>query len=187
MPEIRAGLLVVDLQEDLCRDARRRHLVDAMLPTLRGTLDKCLNAGIPVVFSQYWLPKDDEQFQRFGDKYCIAHTPGADIVSELKSYVPAVSVVRKEKHSAFFDTNLDQILAEKGVKLLGIAGLQTHICVMTTAADASFRGYEPMVLSDCVVSSTATKKAAALDWIGTYFGSVGDSELFLGRAGIATS
>ena len=45
----RWACVAIDLQEDLCRDPRRRHLVDAMLPNLQrlsklaiGTSGTCL-------------------------------------------------------------------------------------------------------------------------------------------------
>jgi nicotinamidase-related amidase len=175
------ALLVMDMQEDLCRDARRRDLVDEMLPTLRLAVEKCLSRRVPVVFTQYWLPADDLQFQRFGDRYCIEGTPGAGIVSELTTYLRDVEIIRKRKHSAFFETPLEDFLRGMAVTDIGLAGLQTHICIMTTAADASFRGFAPTALSDCVVSSTATKKLAALDWIETYVGRVESSSDFLRR------
>lgn len=181
----KAALLVLDMQEDICRDSRRRHLVDEMVPTLCDLIDSCLVYGMPVVFSQYWLPTDDAQFRRFGDRYCIENTPGAEIISELRGYLDRVELIQKRKHSAFYETPLEGLLSAWSVDTLAIAGLQTHICIMTTAADASFRGLAPIVLEDCVVSSTATKKTQALDWIATYVGAVQASkkfmELHLGR------
>ena len=129
-----------------------------------------LRNDVPVIFTQYWLPQDDPQFLRFGDTYCVGGTPGADIIAELRCLADQALVLRKRKHSAFYDTSLEEILRQAGVTHVGLAGLQTHICIMTTAADASFRGFEPVALEDCVVSSQATKKEAALDWIATYVG-----------------
>jgi nicotinamidase-related amidase len=167
------------MQEDLCRDERRRHLVDEMLPTLKYVIEQFLQQNKLVVFTQYWLPADDSQFRRFGDQYCIEDTPGAEIINELLPYREQVTILKKRKHSAFFDTPLDDVLRERQVETLGIAGLQTHICIMTTAADASFRSFRPVVLDNCVVSSTATKKSQALDWIATYVGAVEPAGTFL--------
>lgn len=175
----------MDLQEDLCRDPRRQHLVAAIVPRVATYVETSLRNDVPVIFTQYWLPKDDPQFSRFGDTYCVAGTPGAQIIAELRTLAERAVVLRKRKHSAFYDTSLEEILREAGVTHVGLAGLQTHICIMTTAADASFRGFEPVALEDCVVSSQAFKKEAALDWIATYVGRVASVQRFFEEAGIA--
>ncbi len=179
-----SALIVVDMQEDLCRDGRRRLLVEEMLPGLTALIRDCLDAAMPVVFTQFWLPPDDPQFRRFGDTYCVAGTPGADIITELRGFLAAVTLIRKPKHSAFFDTPLEGILREQRITEVALTGLQTHICIMTTAADASYRGFAPVALDDLVVSSTATKKSDALEWISTYVGTVESSARFRGRKGI---
>ena len=61
-------------------------------------------------------------------------------------------VIRKQKYSDFFGTDLDAHLKEKGIKLLIIVGVATNICVMHTAIDAAHRGYELIVPEDCVAA-----------------------------------
>ena len=46
------------------------------------------------------------------------------------------------------------------------------ICIMTTAADASFRGYRAVAISDCVLSTREQSKQDALGWIARYVGEV---------------
>lgn len=178
MPSDKA-LLVIDMQNDLCQDPRRRRLIDAMLPSLQSAIVQCQEALVPVIFTQYWLEAGAEQFRRFGDTYCLANTVGAEIIDELRDFVGDDNLVKKTKHSAFFGTDLDVRLARLGTRTLGLAGLQTHICIMTTAADANFRGIRPVALSDCVVSSDSLKKDQALAWIADYVGSVATANEFL--------
>ena len=61
--------------------------------------------------------------------------------------------VLKPKHSAFFATTLDTLLAywRDNLIMTGIAG---NICVLFTANDAYMRDYNIIVPSDCVVSNT---------------------------------
>ncbi len=70
MPSDKA-LLVIDMQNDLRRDPRRRRPIDAMLPSLQSAIIKCQEALVPVIFTQYWLEAGAEQFRRFGDTYCL--------------------------------------------------------------------------------------------------------------------
>jgi nicotinamidase-related amidase len=169
-PATGKALLVIDMQKDLCYDPRRRDKVKEMLDSLLMAIDLFSSAGFPIFYCYFSLPPDDSQFERFGDKYCIEGTAGAGIIPEL---LPLNGIaIEKRKHSAFFETPLDGYLKEMDVKEVYLSGLQTQICIMTTAADASFRGYEPIVISDCVVSTREEKKRYALDWIAQYVGVV---------------
>lgn len=165
-----SALVVVDMQRDLCWDPRRQDKVTAALPSILTLIDVCSSAGCLIVYSVFSLPPDDEQFERFGDRYCIEGTPGAELISEL---LPLKGPkMAKRKHSVFFETELDHMLREHGVRRVLFAGLQTQICILTSAADASFRGYEPIAIRECVISSSDRVKADALAWISRYVGGV---------------
>jgi len=166
----KSALLIIDMQNDLCYDARRKEKVIEMLPFLKKAIEFFVQGNQPVIYSYFALPKDDEQFKRFGDRYCIEGTHGAEIIPEL--FPLQGPTVGKKKHSAFFETELHDMLQEAGVGTLYLAGLQTHICIMTTAADASFRGYQAIAIRECVVSTQEDNKTFALNWIEKYVGSV---------------
>jgi len=74
---------------------------------------------------------------------------GAQIVDELD---PGEQDIRVTKHrfSGFWDTPLDSILRNLGVATLFFAGVNADQCVMTTLEDASFLGYDVIMLRDCV-------------------------------------
>ena len=164
------ALLVIDMQKDLCYDLRRKSKVERMIDPLRRVINLFASAGYPVFYLCFSLPPDDEQFERFGDRYCVEGTEGTEIIPELLPLRGAV--IEKKKHSAFFETDLDQRLEEAGVEDVYLTGLQTQICIMTTAADASFRGYRAVAISDCVLSTREKKKQDALQWIADYVGDV---------------
>lgn len=162
------GLVVVDMQRDLCRDARRRAKVDAAVPHIRCLIDSCHDAGVPIVYTYFSLTTDDPQFDRFGDRYCVEGTQGMEIIEELLPLRgPAIP---KRKHSAFFETDLDDRLRAAGVHTVLFAGLQTQICILLSVADAYHRGYDPVVVTECVVSSSGDARLDALEWIKRYVG-----------------
>ena len=164
------ALLVIDMQNDLCWDLRRKHKVEQMIHPVKQLIDIFSDAEQPVFYIRFCLSKGDEQFKRFGDEYCIEGTDGANIIKEL---LPLKGrVIEKRKHSAFFETELDKYLKETGVTEVFLSGLQTHICIMTTAADASFRGYRTVAVKECVLSSNEENKINALNWISNYVGEV---------------
>jgi nicotinamidase-related amidase len=173
------ALLVIDMQNDLCRDPRRAFHVKAMLPALLRLIDAFARRDGLVIYPCFALSGDDEQFNRFGDRYCIAGTPGAEIIGELNPL--RGPILFKKKHSAFFDTDLDDQLRTARIRELYLTGLQTQICIMTTAADASFRGYQAIAVSDCVSSTRTEAKEQALNWIERYVGEVRDSTSVLGE------
>jgi isochorismate hydrolase len=55
-------------------------------------------------------------------------------------------VVVKKRYSAFFGTELDEILAQLKPDAIILSGINTHACVRTTAIDAYQRDW-PVVLA----------------------------------------
>ena len=106
---------------------------------------------------------------------------GHDIVDELK---PAAGepVIDKPGKGSFYATDLDTILHNRGVKQLIVCGVTTEVCVQTTVREANDRGYDCLVLSDCVASYFPEFQRVALEMIkaqGGIFGWVAPSEAFL--------
>jgi biuret amidohydrolase len=106
---------------------------------------------------------------------------GHDIVDELK---PAAGepVVDKPGKGAFYATDLDSILRNRGIRQLVVCGVTTEVCVNTTVREANDRGYDCLVLQDCVGSYFPRFQEAALDMIkaqGGIFGWVSVSKRFL--------
>ncbi len=106
---------------------------------------------------------------------------GHDIVDELKP-APGEPVVDKPGKGAFYATDLDSILHSRGVKQLVVCGVTTEVCVNTSVREANDRGYDCLVLEDCVGSYFPAFQTAALNMImaqGGIFGWVSDSMRFL--------
>jgi nicotinamidase-related amidase len=76
---------------------------------------------------------------------------GHDIVDELKPRGDEV-VLDKPGKGAFFATDLDLMLQNRGIESLVVTGVTTEVCVNTTVREANDRGYECLVLDDCVGS-----------------------------------
>jgi nicotinamidase-related amidase len=102
---------------------------------------------------------------------------GHDIVDELTP-LPGEPVVDKPGKGAFHATNLEALLAERGIRSLLVTGVTTEVCVHTTVREANDRGYECLVLADCVGSYFPEFQRVGLDMIaaqGGIFGWVADS------------
>jgi nicotinamidase-related amidase len=78
---------------------------------------------------------------------------GAAVVDELDSQSSDL-VVDKHRISGFWDTPLDSVLRTLGVKTLLFAGINADHCVLGTLMDASFLGYDTVLLEDCTATSS---------------------------------
>jgi len=106
---------------------------------------------------------------------------GHDIVEELRP-LPNEPVIDKPGKGSFYATDLSGILAHRGIRSLIVTGVTTEVCVHTTVREANDRGYECLVLSDCVGSYFPEFQAAALKMIaaqGGIFGWVAPSSQLL--------
>jgi nicotinamidase-related amidase len=76
---------------------------------------------------------------------------GHDIVDELAP-LPGEPVIDKPGKGAFYATGLGDLLSTMDIQSLVVAGVTTEVCVHTTVREANDRGYECLVLADCVGS-----------------------------------
>jgi biuret amidohydrolase len=113
--------------------------------------------------------------------------PGHDIVKELYP-VPGEPVIDKPGKGAFYATDLHAILENRGVRQLVVCGVTTEVCVNTSVREANDRGYDCLVLEDCVASYFPEFQKAALAMVkaqGGIFGWVSDSRRFMEALGQA--
>ncbi len=102
---------------------------------------------------------------------------GHDIIDELAP-IDGEIVIDKPGKGAFYATDLQQILTEAGITQLLVTGVTTEVCVHTTTREANDRGYECLVVSDCVGSYFPDFQRIGLHMIsaqGGIFGWVADS------------
>ncbi|MFF2148181.1 cysteine hydrolase family protein [Kitasatospora sp. NPDC058190] len=170
------AVLTNDLQYDLVeKNEARVAAVEAATPIFVNFLEEMRGRGHHVFHLQLIIPSDDpnEERDEFGRLPVQEGTEGAAIVKEFLA--PGDVVMVKSKDSGFYETDLHDQLQALGVDTVLISGMQTQICVQTTAADAFFRGYKVWVPSDCVVSAQPEDKARALEWLEGYCATVADS------------
>jgi nicotinamidase-related amidase len=103
--------------------------------------------------------------------------PGHDIIPELYP-APGEPIVDKPGKGAFYQTDLELMLKNRGIDTLLVCGVTTEVCVNTTVREANDRGFRCLVLSDCCASYFPEFHQAGLDMIkaqGGIFGSVSAS------------
>ena len=91
-------------------------------------------------------------------------------------------VIDKPGKGAFYATDLQAILHNRGVETLIVCGVTTEVCVHTTVREANDRGYKCLVPGDCCASYFPEFHEVGLRMIkaqGAIFGWVTDSTRLL--------
>ena len=176
----RTALLVIDMQNDFCHPAGWLASIGvdtapacAPVAPLARLLPPLRRAGVPVVWVN-WGTRPDRlnispllrhvydpagEGRGLGDalpgtchRVLQAGSWSAQVVDEL---TPDPADVRVDKHrmSGFWDTPLDSILRNLGACTLLFAGVNLDQCVLHTMADASFLGYDTLLLEDCAATT----------------------------------
>jgi nicotinamidase-related amidase len=107
--------------------------------------------------------------------------PGHDIIADLYPRA-GEPVIDKPGKGAFYQTDLDLMLRNRGIDTLLVCGVTTEVCVNTTVREANDRGYRCVVLADCCASYFPEFHAAGLAMIkaqGGIFGSVSSAQALL--------
>ncbi len=169
-----SALLIIDMQRDFLESGGFGEMLGNDVSQLRRTIQpnlKLLKAwrslGFTVIHTREGhrpdlsdLPESKKRRGRsktsIGDKgpmgrILVRGEAGHDIIPEL---YPAASepVIDKPGKGAFFATDLHAILQSRRIAQLIVTGVTTEVCVNTTVREANDRGYECLVLSDCVGS-----------------------------------
>jgi len=126
------ALLVVDMQLGVVADAYRR---DDVIATVAALVDKARGAGVDVV----WVQHSGEELPRGSDGW---------------AYVPELArresepLVLKEYSDAFEATDLESVLADRGISRLFLVGAQTDECIRSTLHGGITRGYDVTLVAD---------------------------------------
>jgi nicotinamidase-related amidase len=204
LPTGEVALIVIDMQRDFLLPGgfgeslgNDVSLLASVVPPLRRVLDAARSAGWTVIHTREGHRPDLSDLPaakhrrgkpslRIGDpgpygRILIRGEYGHDIVDELAP-APGEPVLDKPGKGAFYGTDLQEVLQANGITSLVVTGVTTEVCVHTTVREANDRGYDVLVLSDCVGSYFPEFQRVALDMIaaqGGIFGWVADSSALL--------
>jgi nicotinamidase-related amidase len=198
------ALLVIDMQRDFLEPGGFGESLGNDVNELRRTIEPlrvllagCRAAGLPVIHTREGHLPDlsdcppakltrGRPSMRIGDpgprgRILIRGEEGHDIIDELAP-IAGEPVIDKPGKGAFYATGLGALLATHPIRSLVVTGVTTEVCVHTTVREANDRGYECLVLSDCVGSYFPEFQRVGLEMIaaqGGIFGWVATSTEFL--------
>src|SRR5438552_3828431 len=139
-----AVLLVVDVQKGMdiyAADYNRNNPdLEQNIARLQAAWRK---SGRPIIHVQH-LSTEPKSPLRPGQ-------PGVEIKDEVRP-LPGEPVVQKSVSSAFIGTTLEADLRRRGVTTLIVVGMQTNLCVSTTARMAGNLGFTTYVVADATAT-----------------------------------
>ena len=127
-----SALLVIDAQNGVVNGGYDR---DAVVERIAGLVDRARTEHVPVV----WVQHSSEELPR-----------GTEVWQIVPPLSPGRSepIVHKSYGDSFEDTDLESVLAERGVGRLVVTGAQTDACVRSTLHGAFTRGYDALLVED---------------------------------------
>jgi nicotinamidase-related amidase len=198
------ALVIIDMQRDFVEPGgfgeslgNDVSILGAVVPPLQAVLADARERGLTVIHTREGhLPDLSDcppsklmrgaPSMRIGDpgpkgRILVRGEYGHDIIDDLAP-LPGELVVDKPGKGSFHATGLDDHLRDEGITSLIVTGVTTEVCVHTTVREANDRGYECLVLSDCVGSYFPEFQSSALAMIsaqGGIFGWVAPSSAYL--------
>jgi nicotinamidase-related amidase len=200
----RTALIVIDMQKDFMYPGGYGEslgndpsvLLEAVEPT-QEVLSAARDLGMLIVHTREGHLPDlsdcpDTKLlrwpagSRIGDpgpmgRILVRGEEGHAIIDEVTP-APGETIIDKPGKNAFYKTDLQELLTERRIVNLLIAGVTTDVCCSTTVSGANDRGFNAIVLSDCMASYDRSRHASSLEIIkaqGGIFGWVTPSARFL--------
>jgi nicotinamidase-related amidase len=180
---LKPTLLIIDMLVDFLdpwSEADRAPLVAA----IQSLAQAFRTAGRPIIWvRQEFEPDLSDAFREMRRKnirITIKGTQGCKIVPELTPHPDDLYVVKK-RYSAFFGTQLDQLILASDVDTLVLAGVNTHACVRITAIDAYQRDLDVIIAHEAVGSYDRDHEAMSLRYMNGKIASVVSIDTLLSR------
>ena len=169
------ALMVIDMQNDFCaQDGYVEKVVgkdagacrDIVAP-VNELISVARKFAVPVIWvaARYGIEQIPANMRakqlQLSDAVCCAEESwGADFFGVFPA--DGDKVFFKHTYSAFVGTGLADYLADKNIRTLAFAGVQTNVCIENSVRDAFCAGFYCAVVEDCVASHTQTLHDATL-------------------------
>ncbi|MDK2886242.1 MAG: nicotinamidase/pyrazinamidase [Thermosipho sp. (in: thermotogales)] len=150
------ALFVIDMQNDFAKKGGALYFdgADKIIPFVLNLIEKYKSQNLPIIFTQDWHKEDDKEFEIW-PKHCIKNTYGAEIIDEIKKIIADYKnafFIKKNRYSAFFNTNLDKIVKSLKIEETDVVGLVTNICVLFTVEELRNRDIKVNVFKEGTIS-----------------------------------
>ncbi len=150
----RAALLVLDLQRYFLAPDAPAFLpaAPAVVPAVLDLVGAFRAAGRPVVFTRHADPEGEpgRAMEDWWGRRLHRDDPWGALSPDIA--VLGEPVLVKATYSAFQGTGLADLLRARDADTVVLCGVQTHLCVETTARHAFALGFRPVVVADATAA-----------------------------------
>lgn len=130
------------------------------------------SAGLDLIDRRVLNVLPENQGEKIDDmQLCVKDTWDADIIEEIHP-LPGDLILEKSRNSVFQDTEFENWLRTSGADTIIFSGNDSYTCVESSARDAFNKGYNVIMLSDCVASKEENLHIANLLEIAEAYGLV---------------
>lgn len=138
-----------------------------LIPRMTSLLAFARERGVTVIFVNVVLDHPPQDTSNPAARLAAEHgallrgSVSAAVVPELGPK-PGDLVCEHNNGSAFYNTNLQAYLDERGINTIAINGIATNVAVDHTVRDALTFGYRTLLIEDCCCSASSEFHDAAL-------------------------
>ncbi|HNZ87411.1 MAG TPA: isochorismatase family cysteine hydrolase [Methanofastidiosum sp.] len=182
------ALLIINMLNDFVYgDSKYEYARDVISP-IREISKFFREQNFPVIYiCDSHLKNFDREVEIRGE-HAIDGTSGAKIIDELNPK-DGDYTIKKRKYSGFYGTGLDELLREMGMKNLVFSGLLTSLSLRHTVADAYYRSYRCIMLTNACCDVKKDLHLKSILYIRDYYGATAVStmnfpRLYVSREGI---
>uniref|UniRef100_A0A7C5VP47 Isochorismatase family protein n=1 Tax=Fervidobacterium thailandense TaxID=1008305 RepID=A0A7C5VP47_9BACT len=139
------GLIIVDVQRYFFDPQSPAYLkgVERVFGNIRRLIEIAKHANVPVIATVH--AGGNENMRRWWKN--TVDTPWTELAVDRDT---VDHVLMKDSYDAFHQTELEDLLRFYQISTILVAGVMTHLCCETTARSAFVRGYNVIMVEDCL-------------------------------------
>ena len=200
LPPDKTALVVIDMQNTFLRPGAPVEVPKGrdIVAGINRLTARLREIGVPVIWVTHANSRDGDKsdWPSFFDVFVAADIreqtidglePGADgqkIWAEL-NVAEADLQIFKNRYSALIQgsSSLENLLRERGIETILIAGTKTNVCCEATARDAMMLDFNTVMLSDCCAALSDDEHRASLETMIQQFADVMSADEALAALG----
>lgn len=139
------ALLVIDVQNYFFDKNSPAYLQgsDRVLANIQELINKLRPKNIPIVATIH-EGGNHQMYKWWGN---VIESNWAKLMIEDSAFD---YIIRKDTYDAFYNTILENVLNSLDIDQIIITGVMTHLCCETTARSAFVRGFDVIMVEDCL-------------------------------------
>jgi len=168
----KSALLIIDMQKFFTEKKSHAFIPssDAIIPKINLLIDTYRNDHNLIIFTYHAYEKQETVgiMKKWWKDVVYTDNPISKISSTIHYELDDI-IIRKNRYSAFINTDLDQKLKEHEIKQIIVTGVMTHLCCESTAREAFMKDYQVFFAIDATATDTEEHHLSSLKTLSDGF------------------